>query len=84
MEQAQQNYARMEAHNRGEWYMLGITVTMSILGIEIESASLWGIESDSDSEYIEQTISDLIAECTNDAKHKVADMQEIVHILEKM
>lgn len=84
MEQAQQNYARMEAHNRGEWYMLGITVTMSILGIELESDSLWNIESDSGSDYIEEIITTLINGCTARAKNKAADMQKIVHILEEM
>jgi hypothetical protein len=84
MEQAQQNYDRMESYNRGSWSMLGITVTISILGIEIESASLWGIESDSGKDDIEETITNLIDECNARAKNKVEDMWEIVHILEEL
>jgi hypothetical protein len=55
-----QGYERMERLNRGDWCYIGIRAEAEILlpsgdaGIvqEITSSGLWGVESDSDSEYL--------------------------------
>jgi len=50
----EQDYQRMEAYNRGEWWMVGVIAT-AVLETEAgpieEVASLWGIESDSDEDF---------------------------------
>lgn len=52
------DYRRICALERGDWHFLGIVVE-SPWG---ESASLWGIESDSDDSHFEEVIDSLIAE----------------------
>jgi hypothetical protein len=46
MRERRQDYDRMTAYQRGEWACLGVIVTASLNGVELASASLWGIESD--------------------------------------
>jgi hypothetical protein len=58
-EYGQQDYQRMEDYNKNNWWMIGIVAKAQIKspnGIiqTICSGSLWGIESDSDKEYIKQ------------------------------
>lgn len=52
-----QDFERMESLERGEWYFLGVDAVAQIVvhGViqTIESGGLWGIESDSDEDYIE-------------------------------
>lgn len=58
---------RMAAFNAGEWGYIGVRAKAEIwipIGsgcyriMELESAGLWGIESDSDSEYLESVYAD--------------------------
>lgn len=54
---AQQDFARMESFNRGEWGYVGIiakAVVRSPNGVlqTLRSGGLWGIESDSDKDYL--------------------------------
>lgn len=47
----------------GNWCYIGIVVTVEHNGIELGSASIWGVESDSDySDYIEDLKSEALAE----------------------
>ena len=58
---AERDYMRMEAYNRGDWWMVGIRAAV-ILDIpckaggtitqRITSPGLWGVESDSGADYI--------------------------------
>lgn len=47
-----QDFERMEAYNRGDWWMLGICATVTVshdswaAGKEIGRSSVWGVESD--------------------------------------
>jgi len=65
-----QDYKRMENYNRGNWYFMGIIVTMYYDGEEIAENSLWGIESDIGNDDREKIIDDLISECEAEAKKK--------------
>jgi hypothetical protein len=54
----EQDYARMEGYNRGDWGMIGIwaeaevqTHNLGVIQI-IRSGGLWGVESDSGREYL--------------------------------
>ena len=66
------DYARHEAYNNDEWWMIGIVAKAylvdSIAGIEIEcgEASLWGIESDSE-DYHDVTAWELIDQAVAEA-----------------
>jgi hypothetical protein len=58
-----QDYERVEAYNRGEWYEMGIYAVAEVsyaTGVgsrrieRLQSGGLWGIRSDSSPEYIEE------------------------------
>jgi len=65
-----QDQARLDAFNRGEWYGLGIRARAHVRRIEngrgtyfsIDSPGLWGIESDSDLSYFDEVYQEEIAE----------------------
>lgn len=62
----EEDYKRMEAYNKGEWGILGIRAQVTIrIRIDdqfilqvIESPGLWGIESDSDADYVDSVFVD--------------------------
>lgn len=63
------DYERMEALNRGDWHFIGIVVKVTVEAkrdgfifdpVEVGYAGLWGIESDSDEDYIADTVAGLI------------------------
>ena len=62
----EQDYARFEAYNRGDWQALGLIVTVvrecSHGFTDEQSASVWGVESDSDESHFRDTFADLGAE----------------------
>lgn len=64
---AYQDMRRLEDYGNG-WSMIGISVTVSLQGRELASDSLFGIESDSGSEYLDETASDMIGSCLETAK----------------
>ena len=55
---AKQDKARLEEYDQGYWSMIGIrakaVITINGTLETIETAGLWGIESDSDSSYLEE------------------------------
>lgn len=53
-----QDYKRSKDYGT-YWYMVGIVVTAYVNDIEIGTASLWGIETDSDESYKTETIEEL-------------------------
>lgn len=66
-QEAEQDYDRMEAYNRGDWHMVGIYAQATVLVPDqfgnfnvqqIRSGGLWGVESDSDMDYRRQTASE--------------------------
>ena len=69
-EDAAADSARLDAYNRGEWHCVGIRAVATILvpseigeiRQEVSSAGLWGIESDSDPDYLREVESEEIAE----------------------
>lgn len=76
-EYRKQEYARMEAYNKGTWHCMGIrAIAYLLVGPEnfrtvqtIETPGLWGIESDSDKRYLAEiageelsTLKDLLLE----------------------
>ena len=60
----------MGAWCRDDWSWIGVVVTASREGVELGSASLWGIESDAGA-YLVDTANNLIAEALADAKARV-------------
>jgi hypothetical protein len=73
-----QDYARMEAYDRGDWCYLFITVTAVLDGMELAFASLGGIESDSDADYIEEITNELIAECQSELPETKERLRAII------
>jgi hypothetical protein len=76
---------RLEAYNRGDWHMMGVTVDVRIKTPAnwakphmVGHAALWGIESDSDAAYIEEVERDLIEEALQDAKLTYESLQKSV------
>lgn len=62
-----QNYKRIEGLNTNDWWFLGCVVTVYSDGIEVGRDSRFGIESDSDKEYLRETEQD----CINEALSQV-------------
>jgi len=64
-ENAKQDYARMEAYNRGDWQYVGVRVVAKVViggvGQTLESGGLWGIESDSGEDYLAEVGRDELA-----------------------
>jgi hypothetical protein len=96
VEYADQDYERMKAYNRGDWYMLGVWAEVEIsipyYGRKltrferlrrkdnrpithwrmetVRSGGLWGIESDSDDDYIDEVYAD--------------ETHDLIYVLESM
>jgi opacity protein-like surface antigen len=79
----EQDYQRMEAYNRQEWSMLGIRAVADVsydVGdrtrrIErFTSAGLWGVESDSDADYLTSVASDELADLKAHLEHFGIDL----------
>lgn len=67
MQNAQKDFARMEALNDGQWHFLGIVakaVVRSGNGViqTLRSGGLWGIESDSGEKYLKSVADEQLAE----------------------
>jgi hypothetical protein len=67
-EYAEQEYKRMCGLNDGSWIFVGLKVTVFRAGIELGSASLWGIESDSDEAYFIETFNEPAIEALAEAE----------------
>jgi hypothetical protein len=55
----EQDYERMDAYNRGNWYMMGIRAEaeISVAGNviqKISSGGLWGVESDAGADHLKE------------------------------
>ncbi len=62
-----QDFERMESLNNGGWYFLGIIVKAEVVSTSgviqiIRSGGLWGIESDSGTDYLEEVEKEELAE----------------------
>jgi hypothetical protein len=60
-----QDFQRMEALNQGDWHYIGVVAT-AFISVEsviqmIYSGGLWGIESDSEKDYLQQVEKDELA-----------------------
>lgn len=69
-------YKRCEEINRGDVWYVGIIVTVSFEGVELGYDSCWGIESDSDEDYINGMIHDVAAQAISAAMDKIAILKE--------
>lgn len=65
------DYKRMEAYTQGHWCMVGVVVKVYRAGIELGSASVWGIESDSEERYFTDTAVELAEEAVEEARKAV-------------
>ena len=71
----EQDYARAEAYNRGDWYTLTVCCEIAIktnaqwaIPTVVGRAYLSGVESDSGDEYLQEVAKGLIAEAKADLK----------------
>jgi len=67
----QQDFERMEAYNRGDWYIMGIIAKATIKTVSgllqtIRSSGLWGVESDSDKSYLREVACEELAGLANE------------------
>ncbi len=70
---AESDFQRMHAFAQGELEFVGVIVRAKRAGIELGSASLWGIESDS-GDYFEQVAQELREEALGEAKAALAEL----------
>lgn len=69
------DYSRLESINRGDVSFIGIIVTVHLEGVELGFDSLWGIESDSDEDYISDMIHDVAMQAIGEAMNKMASLK---------
>ncbi len=66
LEYIEQDYARYEAYNRGDWCAIGVRAVAEVMinGVrqKIKSSGLWGIESDSGADYLQETYREQLEE----------------------
>lgn len=78
-ENGELDYKRMLAYAHGEWTMIGIIVKVFREGIELGSASLWGIESDSGADYFNELVTEeLMLEALGEAQDNLDKLVESV------
>lgn len=63
----ERDYLRAADYGNG-WSFIGVVVDVYKEGVKLGAASLWGIESDSDVEFIEETAIELISEAIEEAR----------------
>jgi len=68
---ARADFERLRAWCNDQWHWCGVVVTVSKEGIELGSASLWGIESDA-GDYLTEVANELLDEAMNEARAKLA------------
>jgi len=73
-EYGREDYRRACAFGK-DWEYLGITVKAYRAGVELGSASLWGIESDSGEEYLTEVAFELAGEATAEAAKKLEELR---------
>src|SRR5208337_1999358 len=63
---AAMDFDRMESLNNGDWYFIGIRacadITIGGVRQSIYSGGIWGIESDSDDNYLKETEQEQVSE----------------------
>ncbi len=69
---AEADFARLRAWCRDDWCYVGLVVTIYAEDVELATASLWGIESDADADYFNETVADLLAEALAEARPQAA------------
>lgn len=77
-----QGKARLEAYDRGEWYMLGIVVTIRKQtpsnwangGLEVGRASIWGYESDSEEGFLKSEEESIASEAWREVEQLKASL----------
>ena len=74
-EYVEQEYERMQAYNRGEWWMEGCVVTVSCGGVTA-SDSLWGIESDREENDTRTFERDIRREAFHHWREQVAELKQ--------
>lgn len=63
-----QDWRRMEGRERGDWCFLGIVASVTVDGAVIATSSLWGMESDDRSGYLESTGREQAREALREAR----------------
>lgn len=69
------DYSRLESINRGDVVFIGIIVTVHLEGVELGFDGLWGIESDSDEDYISDMIHDVASSAISEAMNTMESLK---------
>jgi len=75
----QQDMRRMERYGES-WTMTGVRVRCYAKGIELASASLWGIESDSEESYFTEVALENAHEAKREAEKKIELMESLARV----
>lgn len=71
---ARADYERLRRYCAGDWCYVGVVVTASRDGVELGSASLWGLESDCDEDHLADCACELAEEALDEAKERLASL----------
>lgn len=74
---AREDFERLRRWCNDDWSYVGVVVTVSAKGVELGSASLWGIESDA-GEYLVEVANELLPEAMEEARKRIVDLQAVL------
>lgn len=70
---AREDFERLRRFCTGDWGYCGVVVTVSRAGVELATASLWGIEDDA-TDYLDEVSEELANEALDEAKATLVEL----------
>lgn len=58
------------------WGFLGVQATVYLNSVELAESAVWGIEDDSDDEYVDETAAEQMAEAISEAKRRLVELRK--------
>lgn len=74
---AREDFERFRRWCNGDWSYVGVVVTVSARGVDLGTASLWGIESDA-GDYLLEVANELLPEAMEEARKRIVDLQSLL------
>lgn len=70
------DYKLYEDYNNGLWYMQGVIVTAYLDGVEVDSNSLWGVESNAGDAHLQEIVDDLVYQIMHELSDHASELEQ--------
>lgn len=74
---AREDFERLRRWCNDDWSYVGVVVTVSARGVELGSASFWGIESDA-CDYLLDVANELLPDAMGEARKRIAEINAML------